>query len=152
VIKLRIKTVKVKGKTKVKNYHGAEAKIVLMGTQKAKIIFKESGFEKVVYKSHLYSKNLKDYKQPTMLSGDLGFIGDGEYNLKDHYNLYLRWYRLLQRAKSGKITVFEPWYNFQNFAAWYEQRLEMAKERKHIIKRRLKSYTNHFCPTNCYIT
>lgn len=145
----------ITSKTKIKNHFGGTAKISIFGTYKVKLKFKDTGYEKVVFKEQLYTKNIKDYNQKNALKQNgspIACIGEGDYNLKKNYNLYLRWYRLLQRSLDGKIIVCDAWHNFQEFAKWYTYRASITPTKKNIIKRRLKSRTNLYNPVDCYIT
>lgn len=58
----------------------------------------------------------------------VGYIGIGKYSSKDYRKIYATWSGMFRRCygKEDKfktykgVTVCEEWYNFQNFAQWYE--------------------------------
>ena len=64
----------------------------------------------------------------------IGFIGVGNYksrNKTGHTKAYNAWAAMLQRCYDSKLhlrnptykecSVIEEWYNFQNFAGWFEK-------------------------------
>jgi len=65
----------------------------------------------------------------------VGFIGEGAYSNTTHKDARSRWSRMLDRCYSGKekfqtyagCEVAEEWFNFQNFAEWYESEVEILR-------------------------
>ena len=71
---------------------------------------------------------VKNFNHKSILK--IGFIGNGIYNIKNNYDTYKTWKRMLDRCYNLKIhsksktykdcTVDKEWHNFQNFAEWYK--------------------------------
>jgi hypothetical protein len=60
----------------------------------------------------------------------LGYVGEGNYksrDLKKQTPYYVKWFNIFERCYSDvypsykNTEVCEEWYNFQNFAKWYEE-------------------------------
>jgi hypothetical protein len=61
----------------------------------------------------------------------VGYFGVGKYNRKSYFKIYEAWKSMLGRCYDEKYQekfptyieciVCEDWYNFQNFAKWYEK-------------------------------
>lgn len=56
----------------------------------------------------------------------LGYIGIGKYNPKIYIKTYNVWKSMFERCYSGNkihyinCSIVEEWFNFQNFAEWFE--------------------------------
>lgn len=64
----------------------------------------------------------------------VGYLGEGDYKTKEnnkHTKIYERWHSVMQRCYDPKWHIKQPtyigckvaeeWYNFQNFAQWFEE-------------------------------
>lgn len=87
----------------------------------------EKGNTKIVTKNSLLIGNVKNVYHPFVYNK--GFFGEGLFNskTKNFSKIYSVWYDMMQRGYSEKqpsykdVTVCEEWYNFQNFAKWFEE-------------------------------
>jgi hypothetical protein len=109
-------------KVKVVDYkgiHGTDVKL-------------DSGHIFTVQYGHLVRGKVKNPYHPLIFS--VGFIGVGKYKTKDggkHFKSYTTWRNMLERGCSEiykkeftsykEASVCEEWYNFQNFAKWFEE-------------------------------
>ena len=77
---------------------------------------------------------------------NIGYIGQGLFTPKTHYNIYKTWNSMLSRCYNSRYylkevtyigcSVCDEWHNFQNFAKWYEgnyydipnERMELDKD------------------------
>ena len=98
---------------------------------------------------------IKNPFHPTI--NEVGFYGVGNYTANDKY--YHIWKGMLNRCYDNKrqkskisykdVTVCEEWYNFQNFAQWYEQNYKESFELdKDILFKGNKIYSPQTC---CFI-
>ena len=85
--------------------------------------------------SNFKSGNLKDFLSPCIYG--IGYLGDGKYRCKEKDKKdtteYSRWYKMMNRCYNEKTLIKHPtyigcsvdkeWYNFQNFARWYNDNL-----------------------------
>ena len=90
-----------------------------------------------------------------------GYLGEGEYKCKINGNVtkcYKTWYSMLRRCYDNKnqkptyidCTVCEEWYNFQNFAKWYEENYyEIPNEKMHLDKDILFKGNKIYSPQTC---
>lgn len=93
----------------------------------------------------------------------VGCIGDGEYKVSENGKLtkvYNTWHHMLRRCYDEKyhkkhptyITceASEEWYNFQNFAEWYEENYyEVDGERMELDKDILFKHNKIYSPETC---
>ncbi|MED3562341.1 AP2 domain-containing protein [Bacillus xiapuensis] len=93
----------------------------------------------------------------------VGYIGEGKYNTrKDGKDApqYTTWKNMLQRCYRIKYhqkyptytdcAVSEEWYNFQNFATWYDNNYyEVEGERMCLDKDILNKHNKIYSPDNC---
>lgn len=88
-----------------------------------------------------------------------GYIGEGSYNSKKHRNSYNIWRKMFDRCYSSRIhkitssykdcEVVEEWYNFQNFAKWFEENyIEGYHLDKDILVKGNKIYSPKTC---CFV-
>ena len=98
--------------------------------------YRELKFENYDYKfirpiGDIKAKNIKNPYHPTV--GGIGYLGVGKYKPSEGFVInkyYSIWHGMINRCinsdklkyKTYKDTVIcEEWYNFQNFAKWYEE-------------------------------
>ena len=93
---------------------------------------------------------------------DRGFIGQGEFkssNSGKETTYYTKWYNMFSRCYAQKqesynnIEVCKEWYNFQNFAKWYEENwkpefMEGWELDKDILEKGNKIYSPETC---CFV-
>ena len=89
--------------------------------------FLKTGYQTVVTKYSVLLGRVRDFKSPTLFGR--GYLGSGEYTTlrgeKTEIS-YSAWRRMFERCygmRKGKIQwyVHVDFYNFQDFAAWYEK-------------------------------
>jgi hypothetical protein len=88
----------------------------------------------------------------------IGYIGEGQYNSRmSHYRL---WKNMMIRCYDEKwlakyptyinCSVSEEWYNFQNFAAWYDENYyQIEGERMELDKDILIKGNKTYSPDTC---
>ena len=93
----------------------------------------------------------------------IGYIGEGEYKAKENgkqTRVYDTWHSMLTRCYDEKYqekyptyngcTDCEEWYNFQNFAKWYENNYyEIEGERMCLDKDILIKHNKIYSPETC---
>ena len=95
-----------------------------------KIKFLQTGYIREATKSNILLGKVTDVNTPSVCG--IGFIGEGKYNSSNYRTIYCKWKALLDRCYNSNnimyysygnsnVTVCEEWFNFQNFAAWYEE-------------------------------
>lgn len=88
-----------------------------------------------------------------------GFLGQGCYNQKEHIKTYIRWRGMLERCycetyhknkpSYKECSIVEEWYNFQNFAQWFnENYIEGFELDKDILVKGNKIYSPETC---CFV-
>ena len=113
--------------------------------------------EGVAYKEFLLGKVKCPY-EPRIFNK--GYIGEGIYSCSNHQEMYAVWRGLFQRCYNQKnfhkqptysnCQVDEQWYNFQNFAQWYEENYYKVKnEEMHLDKDILNKGNKIYSPNNC---
>ena len=115
----------------------------------------------VVFKNiqHYNIKNgaIKNPYHPSVLGR--GYFGIGNYGSKTHNKIYYTWNAMLSRCYSERyqekyptykdVTVYEEWYNFQNFAKWFEENYkEDFQLDKDILQKGNKIYSPETC---CFV-
>lgn len=89
-------------------------------------------YKKIVKIDNILQKEVKNPFYPHLY--DRGYIGVGKYvsRINNHTTrAYNNWYSMMERCYNEKYhikhptykncTVCEEWYNFQNFAKWFEE-------------------------------
>ena len=93
----------------------------------------------------------------------VGYIGEGKYKVSENgkaTRVYITWGHMLQRCHDEKCKekqptykdckVSEEWYNFQNFAKWYEYNYyEVEGERMELDKDILVKHNKIYSPDTC---
>ena len=96
------------------------------------------------------------------------YVGIGKYSPKNNKNIFHCWYSALSRCYNIKdkkynvygakeVTVCEEWYNFQNFAKWYEENSKWNIENyelsldKDILYNINKLNNKIYSPDNCIL-
>ena len=90
----------------------------------------------------------------------VGYIGDGEYNFKNHLHCYNTWIHMLSRCYSDIYQAKRPsyigcevcdeWLNYQNFAEWYyDNYYELENEIMNLDKDILYKYNKIYSPETC---
>ena len=91
---------------------------------------------------------------------DRGYIGEGKYKGNKYNYIYRIWVNIFERCyhdQYGGIAymgceVCKEWYNFQNFAQWYEENYyEIEGERICVDKDILNKGNKVYSPNNCII-
>lgn len=108
---------------------GYSVEIVEYIDSKNLIIRFECGYTVKVQPNQLNKGTVKYPYRPTVCK--IGFIGLGKYSHKSYPHIYETWRSMLKRCYDlktlsylptyNKITTDERWYNFQNFARWFEE-------------------------------
>lgn len=93
-----------------------------------KVMFKNGYITKSTY-TKFKSGNIKNPYNKRVLG--IGYMGEGKYNSNKDERIYKAWIHMLERCYNTMIqekhptykecTVCEEWYNFQNFAKWYNE-------------------------------
>lgn len=107
-------------------------------SQRVLVRFLKTGYERYTTRDGILLGKVGDPWYPNIFG--LGFIGEGRYKGSENGKLseaYIKWYGMLERCycpiyRFNKrtyegCTVDESWYNFQNFAAWFEAYKEKEK-------------------------
>lgn len=95
----------------------------------------------------------------------VGYVGEGMHKTRingEHPASYLIWVTIIQRccreeakekypAYFGRCTVCEEWFNYQNFAAWYESNRYDVDGRLHIDKDILVPGNTMYAPEFCLL-
>lgn len=97
---------------------------------------------------------------------DVGFIGEGNYVTRigdKHTVQYQIWQLMLRRCYDPKFVNLQPsyngicevcneWFNFQNFAKWWDDNIyQVGTERMHVDKDILHPGNKIYSPENCMI-
>lgn len=98
--------------------------------------------------------NIKDCYFPSICG--IGYIGEGKYSKKSHRKIHIKWDNMLSRCYDKNTQENQPsykkcsvdikWYNFQNFAEWYE---EYYREGFHLDKDLLFKGNKIYSPETC---
>ena len=93
----------------------------------------------------------------------VGYLGEGKYKAYENgknTRVYNVWHDMLKRCYDEKLhkkhltyincEICEEWYNFQNFAKWYEENYyEIEGERMHLDKDILVKGNKIYSPETC---
>ena len=108
-------------------------------------------------RGHFGSKN-----QPKICN--VGYIGEGQYKSKDesgvHTEAYRKWHDMIERCYNPSaikkrhlykdVIVCEEWFNFQNFAKWYDEN-KIDYEDTHLDKDIIGKKSNLYSPNTCCV-
>lgn len=117
--------------TRHKTNEGYEIEIIeKLNNDKRKVRF-ENGYEAIIDHSNISRGNIKNPYHPSVFG--VGYFGVGDYKCSANDKRtkeYIVWTSMFKRCYDGKsqeknptyknVTVCKEWYNFQNFARWYE--------------------------------
>ena len=93
----------------------------------------------------------------------VGFLGEGKYKTKEngkHTPHYIIWNHVLQRCYNENVhkkqptykgcNVAEEWFNYQNFASWYDQNYyQIEGQRMNLDKDILVKGNKFYSPETC---
>jgi hypothetical protein len=109
-----------------------------------------------IQSSHLRTGGISNPYHPSVFG--VGFIGIGKYNSVNN-KIYPKWYGMIERGYCKKykedhltykdVTVCEEWYNFQNFAKWFEDNWKPHMEGWHLDKDILVKGNKVYSPETC---
>lgn len=147
------------------NNEGIRMKIVkVLPDDRLIIQFQDDNeFEKEIHWVNFKSGNVKNPFNITMYG--VGYIGDGIYKTNDEKGNrtkeYTSWKNLLRRCYSeedkqkypayyGICTVCKEWFNFQNYASWYNNNFyDIGSGRMHLDKDVLFKNNKLYSPETC---
>ena len=118
-------------------------------------------YKKIVKIDNILQKEVKNPFYSHLY--DRGYIGVGKYvsRINNHTTrVYNNWYSMMERCYDEKYhikhptykncTVCEEWYNFQNFAEWYEENYyEVDGERMELDKDIIIKHNKIYSPETC---
>lgn len=124
---------------------------------KIKVKFVNTGYVTFTSARNIRAGEIKDKLHPNVQGK--GYIGAGEYTTKSIS--YGKWADMLKRCYSPSyqkkqptyigVTVCEDWYNYQNFAKWYEDQ-PLCKETNVDLDKDVKSLgTKIYSPETCML-
>ena len=114
------------------NKYGDLEVIKYNGSLSVLVRFVDTGYQTTVQSIDIRRGVVKDRLKPSILG--VGFVGDGKYKTKENYKRaksYQAWINMLRRCYCAKhqeknpsyigCSVSPEWFNYQNFAKWYEE-------------------------------
>ena len=131
-------------------------------TREVLVRFLDTGFETVTEACQLFRGTVKDLMLPRVCG--VGFIGVGPYagcfeGTRKVVWAYQKWLNMLERCYDpateqqaynyAGVTVWEPWHNYQNFAAWATQQKGYGNERWAMEKDLLVKGNRYYHPDVC---
>lgn len=140
------------------NNRGTKMKIVEYNTNADILV---QFIDNFMYKTRSTYKNfiLGYIKNPyDVTAGENGYIGAGPYKIKENRKSYNTWRGIHSRVGNfdgfhptyEKVTVCEEWYNYQNFAKWYEENYYVVEgDIMCLDKDIIKPYNKNYSPENC---
>ena len=145
-----------------RNTFGTEMKIIAYrGSSDVDVMFLDShGY---IYQHALYANFKNGYiKNPfDPIFFNKGYLGDGKYKCQINNNMqhsYTIWNSMLARCYGNRITsytnsswVCSDWFNYQNFAKWYEENEYPVKGRLHMDKDILYPGNKIYSPYHCLL-
>lgn len=94
----------------------------------------------------------------------VGYLGEGKYKTRKNQNKmtqeYVSWTGILSRCYYNKekypsyygiCKVCNEWFNYQNFARWFNENKYECEERLHVDKDILHPNSKLYSPTNCML-
>ena len=123
----------------------------------------EHRYKTVTIYQHFRKGTIKNPYDKTIIG--IGCIGDGKYRCWEsnkHTLTYTTWQGMLTRCYYekemmkhdtyfNKCKVCDEWFNYQNFAEWYEQNKYPLNERLHIDKDILIKGNKLYSPDTCLL-
>ena len=139
-------------------YEGYEIEIVqYFNAKNCTIKFNDNTIRYNIQYDKIKKGKVKNFNHKSILK--IGYIGNGVYNSKNNYNIYKTWKRMFDRCHNLKIQsknityigcyVDECWYNFQNFAKWYEENWKIYMEIWALDKDILVKGNKVYSPETC---
>lgn len=134
--KLKKNKLKYEGK-EFKNNEGFLFKVLeYINSDHVKIQFKDTGYKTKTTIASVREGKIKDPLSKSVC--DIGYIGIGKYNVRDHRDIYFLWSGTIRRIYIDKYpghptSMCDEWLNFQNFAKWYEENIYDYNEEKLIF-------------------
>lgn len=84
----------------------------------------DNGYSTITSTSHAICGSVRNPTGPSV--GGIGYIGIGQYNATTAVTSYSAWSQMIRRTiKSETVDVVEEWHNFQTFAVWYKNEIEL---------------------------
>lgn len=124
---------------------------------KVKVTFQDTGYSCYARASNIRIGAVRDPYKPFLYG--IGYTGEGKYTKTRHgpyKKAYHTWKGMLERCYSSNChkkhptyqncTVCKDWYNFQNFAAWFEIHYIPGK---HLDKDILIKGNTEYSPKTC---
>lgn len=123
------------------------------------IEFLSTGTLLTTHSSQVKNGSIRD---PYRISvGGVGYLGVGKYNCINNKIIHNTWMHMLDRCYNEKspnypiygskgITVCKEWYNFQNFAAWYDINTPKKEEVRYHIDKDFNG-EGIYSPQNCVL-
>jgi hypothetical protein len=112
------------------NNLGQEFEIIKYdGLHSCTVQFSDGNIRENICYSEIKKGEVKNLFNPILY--EIAYIGDGKYNSMKHTKAYSTWKAILERCYNKKYQekqptykgcyICEEWYDFQNFAKWYEK-------------------------------
>ena len=140
-----------------KTNEGYTIKVIDGGSKKSYVTIQiEDWINEVVFTS-VKKGEVKYPYHPSVCN--TGYIGVGKYSTKTHKKVYGRWHSMLYRCHNpneiqrlstyAEVTICVKWYNFQNFAKWYEENYPTDGEEYDLDKDLLQGESKIYSPDTC---
>lgn len=138
------------------------AEIVSYKSYDSVLVRFENGYEALVQAGQVRKGSVKNRMLPTVFG--VGYMGKGGYkscNGKggEHSKIYQDWINMLGRCYNPEVkeaypsyqgcTVFDSWFNFQNFSEWYTENYPRDGGVYHLDKDILSSGVKIYSPSTC---
>lgn len=120
---------------------------------KALVEFSATGYSRWASKCDILQGKIKDKYKPDKYGA---YIGEGVYSSIDR-KVYSCWKDMVLRCNSDKypqyseVSICEEWYNFQNFAEWYESAIIYVEDTVDLDKDLLGNGTLYSPETCCLL-
>jgi hypothetical protein len=145
------------GQVNFNNYNSRMTIIEYLNTDNISVQFDNGYINKTTYRNFKNGKVRNPYDKTVY---EIGYIGEGKF--KTQGTVYTAWCNMIKRCysnynthknrKSYSIcTVDEQWYNFQNFAQWWEDNYYKINEVLHIDKDILIHNNKIYSPNTCLL-
>ena len=145
------------GETIINNY-GSIITLIKYESYSHILVRFDNGYEKWCTYENFKNKSIKSPYCKTVYNH--GYVGEGEYSSKLNHNIYQSWIDVLKRSYSNRIsnkwetyknvTCCEEWFNFQNFAKWYDENYYVVDgEKMHLDKDILIKNNKIYSPDTC---
>lgn len=150
----------------LENINNSGSKMKIIYYRKATdidVLFVDSGY--IRYNCHYSSFKEGSLTSPYDKNKYGGYFGEGKYKKSENKKLtwyYTTWFNMLRRIHDEKeqektrnrtykdVVLYEPWYNFQNFAKWLDEEYYKVKDEtmcldKDILIKGNKIYSPETC-------